>query len=142
MLHPSYSNLMEVLNNDENLDQKINSRYSVVIAAAKRARQIVSGSSFEDPENNPNKAVSVAVKEIYDGHIKIVPYEDATEWDPYSVLSQSVPIFVDDNFVSEEGMIDRGLEMDDGDTLDEEWAEDEEGLPLDDDEYEEVAEDE
>jgi len=133
---------MEVLNNDENLDQKINSRYSVVIAAAKRARQIVSGSSFEDPENNPNKAVSVAVKEIYDGHIKIVPYEDATEWDPYSVLSQSVPIFVDDNFVSEEGMIDRGLEMDDGDTLDEEWAEDEEGLPLDDDEYEEVAEDE
>ena len=41
MLHPSYTDLMKVVNQDvEEGDTKIvNSRYSIVLATAKRARQ-------------------------------------------------------------------------------------------------------
>ena len=34
MLRPSYSELMEALNNDADVDTKITSRYIVVVAAA------------------------------------------------------------------------------------------------------------
>ena len=42
MLHPSYTDLMKVVNQDvEEGDTKIvNSRYSIVLATAKRARQL------------------------------------------------------------------------------------------------------
>ena len=45
MLHPSYSELMKVVNQDveEGATKVVNSRYSIVLATAKRARQIVSG---------------------------------------------------------------------------------------------------
>ena len=45
MLHPSYSDLIEVANSgvEEGEHPVVNSRYSIVIATAKRARQIVSG---------------------------------------------------------------------------------------------------
>ena len=43
MLHPSYTDLMKVVNQDvEEGDTKIvNSRYSIVLATAKRARQLI-----------------------------------------------------------------------------------------------------
>ena len=43
MLHPSYSDLMKVVNSEvEPGEEKIvNSRYSIVMATAKRARQII-----------------------------------------------------------------------------------------------------
>ena len=45
MLHPSYTDLMKVVNKDvEEGDTKIvNSRYSIVMATAKRARQLIAG---------------------------------------------------------------------------------------------------
>lgn len=45
MLHPSYSDLMKVVNSEvEPGEEKIvNSRYSIVMATAKRARQIIGG---------------------------------------------------------------------------------------------------
>lgn len=45
MLHPSYSDLIKVVNQDvEPGEEKIvNSRYSIVMATAKRARQIIAG---------------------------------------------------------------------------------------------------
>ena len=44
MIHPSYNELLKTLNEvrDEN-EPEIDSRYSLVIASAKRARQIVNG---------------------------------------------------------------------------------------------------
>ena len=41
MLHPSYTDLMKVVNKDveEGETKVVNSRYSIVLAAAKRARQ-------------------------------------------------------------------------------------------------------
>ena len=46
MIHPSYVELMQVVNSDQTEigeEPVINSRYSIVIATAKRARQIIGG---------------------------------------------------------------------------------------------------
>lgn len=73
MLHPSYSDLMKVVNSDVEQGEApvVNSRYSIVMATSKRARQIISG---EDPLVNvkDTKALSVAVEELNQGKIKIL----------------------------------------------------------------------
>ena len=45
MIHPSYVELMKVVNDGVEIGEEpvVNSRYSIVIAAAKRARQIIAG---------------------------------------------------------------------------------------------------
>ena len=45
MLHPSYSDLIEAVNSEvEPGEEKlVNSRYSIVLATAKRARQLIAG---------------------------------------------------------------------------------------------------
>ena len=45
MLHPSYTDLMKVVNKDveEGETKVVNSRYSIVMATAKRAREIIGG---------------------------------------------------------------------------------------------------
>ena len=65
MLHPSYSDLMTVIN-ERNDDINLKSRYSIIIAAAKRARQIV-----KNRENKDKKAISMSVEELYQGKIDI-----------------------------------------------------------------------
>lgn len=70
MLTPSYSELMEVIKQGEKLDNRVTSRYTVVLAAAKRARQLTDGA-------NPltyaptDRAVSTAVKEMSEGKLRI-----------------------------------------------------------------------
>lgn len=47
MIHPSYSELIEAINTnteDDDNTMLINSRYSLVLATSKRARQIIAGS--------------------------------------------------------------------------------------------------
>ena len=45
MLHPSYTDLMKAVNSEieEGEHPVVNSRYSIVLATAKRARQIIDG---------------------------------------------------------------------------------------------------
>ena len=45
MLHPSYTDLMRTINSEveEGDTPVVNSRYSIVLAAAKRARQLIAG---------------------------------------------------------------------------------------------------
>ena len=45
MLHPSYTDLMRVVNSGVEIGEEpvVNSRYSIVLATAKRARQIIAG---------------------------------------------------------------------------------------------------
>ena len=75
MLRPSYSELMDVINTNELVDSKITSRYTIVLATAKRARQIIDGA-------NPltyaptDRAVSTAVKEMSEGKLVIKVSED------------------------------------------------------------------
>ncbi|MCC8142145.1 MAG: DNA-directed RNA polymerase subunit omega [Lachnospiraceae bacterium] len=83
MIHPSYVELMKVVNKDtDDIGEMpvINSRYSIVIASAKRARQIIDGAApkIEDAENK--KPLSVAVEELYDQKVRILGEdEDADE---------------------------------------------------------------
>ncbi len=84
MLRPSYTELMNVLNNESDLNSNITSRYIIVIAAAKRARQIIAG---ENPlvKTNDNKAVSIAVKELYENKLIITESADTTDADRATV---------------------------------------------------------
>ena len=46
MIHPSYTELIEAINTnseDDDTTMSLNSRYSLVLAASKRARQIIPG---------------------------------------------------------------------------------------------------
>lgn len=76
MLHPSYSDLLEVLNNDPTNDHTINSRYTIVIAAAKRARQLVDHAEPLTNQVKIDKPVSIAVHEMFEGRIKIREREE------------------------------------------------------------------
>jgi len=77
MLHPSYSELIDVLNNETDTDNQITSRYTIVIAAAKRARQLVDGAPMAVKYNGHDKAVSIAISEMNEGKIKIRLNEQA-----------------------------------------------------------------
>ncbi len=77
MLHPSYSDLMKVVNSDVEPGEEpvVSSRYSIVMATSKRARQINNGDeTFVDSEGK--KALSVAVEELGEGKIKILNDEE------------------------------------------------------------------
>ena len=83
MLHPSYTELISAVNSGvaEGEEPVVNSRYSIVIAAAKRARQIVAGEEPLVPADDKKKPLSVAVDELYTGEVKILPEDESEEED-------------------------------------------------------------
>ena len=66
--------LMKVVNNNVEIGEEpvVNSRYSIVIAAAKRARQIIDGAEPLIARPKCNKPLSIAVEELYTGAVRIV----------------------------------------------------------------------
>ena len=74
MLRPTYSDLMDIANNDvhEGGTPDIKSRYSVVIAASKRARQLVDRDEPLVAAAPDDKPLSVAVEELYEEKVKIL----------------------------------------------------------------------
>ncbi|MCR5736722.1 MAG: DNA-directed RNA polymerase subunit omega [Eubacterium sp.] len=78
MLHPSYSDLMKVVNSEvEDGEQPVvQSRYSIVMATSKRARQLIAGEDalIEDVEGR--KPLSIAIDELYNSKITIVGDEE------------------------------------------------------------------
>ena len=83
MIHPSYVDLMQVVNKsvEEGETPVINSRYSIVMATAKRARQIVDGDEpmIDVPEGE--KPLSIAVEELNQGKIRILAENEPDEED-------------------------------------------------------------
>ncbi len=77
MIHPSYTDLMEVVNSqvEEGEEPVIQSRYSIVLATSKRARQIISGDEPLVDDAPCNKPLSIAVDELYKGKV-IITAED------------------------------------------------------------------
>lgn len=74
MLHPSYGELISIVNdvNKEKSLEEINSRYSIVIAAARRARDIVDGDPLMVEDTDPERSVlSKAVDEMQAGKVGI-----------------------------------------------------------------------
>lgn len=75
--------------------QLVSSRYSIVIAAAKRARQIInqenaelemeqeSGSGQSEKHSPADKPLSIAIKELMDGDVKILPDDGYYDEDYY-----------------------------------------------------------
>ncbi len=87
MLQPSYSQIMEKLNEDAN-ETVVTSRYSIIIATARRARQIIDTVNAEQAGEilDPNltkealilrdklkkkKPTAIAVEELYSGKVRI-----------------------------------------------------------------------
>ena len=84
MIHPSYVELMKVVNEDTALvgeEPVVNSRYSIVCATAKRARQIVSGDEPYISNTQGMKPLSIAVQELYEGKLKILTDDEVKEKD-------------------------------------------------------------
>ena len=93
MLHPSYTDLMEVVNSEVEPGEQpvVQSRYSIVMAASKRARQIIAEEAEAeknvDKDNNSNSAakyksggkkpLSTAVEELYHSKIRILSEDEA-----------------------------------------------------------------
>ncbi len=77
MLHPSYSDLMKVANSEveEGEHPVVNSRYSIVMATSKRARQLVNGRPTTIKNADSKKPLSVAIEELEKGDIKILADE-------------------------------------------------------------------
>ncbi len=82
MLHPSYTDLMRVVNSEVEPGEQpvVNSRYSIVIATARRARQIIDGSTPLVDVTYP-KPLSIAVEELYHSKVKIVGDDETREND-------------------------------------------------------------
>ncbi|MCM1282353.1 MAG: DNA-directed RNA polymerase subunit omega [Muribaculaceae bacterium] len=77
MIHPSYVELMKVVNEGVEIGEEpvVNSRYSIVLATAKRARQLIDGAEPMVYNARCNKPLSIAVEELYRGDVKIVSEE-------------------------------------------------------------------
>ena len=78
MLHPSYTDLMKVVNSEveEGETPVVNSRYSIVMATSKRARQLIDGAATPIENAEDKKPLSVAVEEVNKGIIRIVGDEE------------------------------------------------------------------
>ena len=84
MIHPSYSELIEAINtNNEDDDESmvLNSRYSLVLATSKRARQLIAVSKPLVEGASGKKPLAIAIDELYKGKVKILPgkHEDEEE---------------------------------------------------------------
>ena len=93
MLHPSYNDLMNVVNSDVEPGEHpvVNSRYSIVLATAKRARQLIAGSQPLVSGKYP-KPLSIAIKELSTSAIKIDTEEEARAKREAADLLQSRPL--------------------------------------------------
>ena len=78
MIHPSYVDLMKVVNKgvEEGEEPVSSSRYSVVMATAKRARQIIAGDEPMVKVKDKQKPLSIAVEEMNQDTLRILTDEE------------------------------------------------------------------
>ena len=81
MLHPSYTDLINAVNSEVEPGEQpvVQSRYSIVLATSKRARQIIGGAEPLIAKSAGNKPLSIAVQELYEGKVKILGENDEDE---------------------------------------------------------------
>ena len=79
MLHPSYTDLMRTINSEAEGDTPtVNSRYSIVLATARRARQLIAGEEAYVGSKG-KKPLSIAVEEVSKGFVTIEPETEEEE---------------------------------------------------------------
>ena len=131
MLHPSYLELMNAVNANADIsDGKpvVTSRYSIVVAAAQRARQLIEEEVQEADNYVISKPLSTAINELMSGKVTIIPgddnYSDFTE----SVVMQSAygsSVSIDSDEDNDSDDIDDDSEHEDSFDEDEENFDDE-----------------
>ena len=140
MLHPSYTELMNAVNSEvkEGEQPIVRSRYSIVIAAAKRARQIIAGAESAVPDYKNKKPLSVAVDELMNGDVKILSSgEDADDEDDKPSIGNDVydiALDVDDEDIFEDEKEDSDEDAEDEEDDDESEAK--EDMSSEEDDYE------
>jgi DNA-directed RNA polymerase subunit omega len=77
MIHPSYKEMIAAVNSEieDGTVPVVSSRYSIVMATAKRARQIIDGDEPLIENEEEKKPLSIAVDEVFKGEVKILPEE-------------------------------------------------------------------
>ena len=77
MLHPSYTDLMKVVNAGVEAGEEpvVSSRYSIVMATSKRA-MIIAGDTPLVENSAGKKPLSVAVEELNEGKVRIINDEE------------------------------------------------------------------
>jgi len=90
MLHPSYTDLMRIVNKDieEGETKIVNSRYSIVLATSKRARQIIDGSAPLVPAKPGEKPLSIAIDELNSEQLKIIAENSGEDYDIDSLIEE------------------------------------------------------
>mgnify|MGYP001405525637 CR=1 FL=1 len=63
---------MKVINGDSEEEKVISSRYSIVLATSKRARQLIDGDTPLVHTKDGEKPLSIAIDELNNGKIKII----------------------------------------------------------------------
>ena len=140
MLHPSYTELMNAVNSEvkEGEQPIVSSRYSIVIAAAKHARQIIAGAESAVPDYKNKKPLSVAVDELMNGDVKILSSgEDADDEDDKPSIGNDVydiALDVDDEDIFEDEKEDSDEDAEDDEDADESEAK--EDMSSEEDDYE------
>ena len=83
MLHPSYTDLINAVNSEVELGEQpvVQSRYSIVVATSKRARQLIDGEEPLEAGSNGKKPLSIAIDELYHQKVKILPEEEEVSED-------------------------------------------------------------
>ena len=83
MLHPSYADLIDVANSEVEPGEQpvVQSRYSIVVATSKRARQLIDGEEPLVAGSNGKKPLSIAIDELYHQKVKILPEEEEVSED-------------------------------------------------------------
>ena len=81
MIHPSYVDLMQAVNSqvEEGDEPVISSRYSIVMATARRARQLIAGDDPLVRAKGSTKPLSIAVEELNRQEVRILTEEDKEE---------------------------------------------------------------
>lgn len=92
MLHPSYADLMKVVNKDveEGNEPVVSSRYSIVMATSKRARQIISGDDVLVENYDGRKPLSAAIEELNQGKIRILGDDDFDDFSDFDDLEEDI----------------------------------------------------
>ena len=100
MIHPSYTELIQAINNNAEEDDNtmmLNSRYSLVLATSKRARQLIAGAEPLVTCTAGKKPLAIAIDELYKGQVKIVATGEENEEETKATASA-----VTDEAVTEE----------------------------------------
>ena len=104
MIHPSYVDLMKVMNSGVEFGEEpvVNSRYSIVIAASKRARQIIAGDEPLVEGAAGKKPLAIAIDELYKGKVKILPGKHEDEEEAAAAEETATEISKEENTASAE----------------------------------------